>query len=123
MNCARAAVAAVVVTSVAMFAPVSSVGATRRKPTVEFRPVLAQLAPEAVTTTTLAPADRVAAAVTVATCDDACPLVPGKRYLSWHLRDPKHEPLDGVREIRDEIDRRVRELVAELDGGGDRSAA
>ena len=58
----------------------------------------------------------------VATCDGACPVVPGKRYLSWHLRDPKHEPLDGVREIRDEIDRRVRELVTELDGGG-RSAA
>jgi protein-tyrosine-phosphatase len=53
--------------------------------------------------------------VIVATCDDACPVVPGKRYLSWHLPDPKHEPLGRVREIRDEIAARVHELVADLD--------
>lgn len=53
--------------------------------------------------------------VVVATCDDACPVVPGKRYLAWRLPDPKHEPIERVREIRDEIARRVRELVAELD--------
>ena len=53
--------------------------------------------------------------VVVATCDDACPVIPGKRYVAWNVSDPKHQPLARVREIRDEIDRRVRELVAELD--------
>jgi arsenate reductase len=53
--------------------------------------------------------------VVVATCDDACPVIPGKRYVSWHLPDPKHEPLVRVREIRNEIARLVDELVAELD--------
>ena len=54
--------------------------------------------------------------VVVATCDDACPVVPGKRYVAWNLPDPKHQPLPRVREIRDEIDRRVQELLVELDG-------
>jgi arsenate reductase len=53
--------------------------------------------------------------VVVATCDDACPLIPGKRYVSWQLPDPKNEPVERVREIRDEIDRHVEELLAELD--------
>jgi arsenate reductase len=52
--------------------------------------------------------------VVVATCDDACPVVPGKRYVSWHLPDPKNLPLDDVRPIRDEIERRVGELLGEL---------
>lgn len=60
--------------------------------------------------------------VVVATCDDACPVVPGKRYVGWELPDPKHEPLDRVRAIRDEIARRVEELAHELDST-DRSAA
>lgn len=51
----------------------------------------------------------------VATCDDACPVVPGKRYVSWHLADPKHERLERVRELRDDIVQRVEELVRELD--------
>ena len=54
----------------------------------------------------------------VATCDDACPLVPGKRYVSWQLPDPKHEPIERVRAIRDEIEDRVRALVAELEHPG-----
>ena len=53
--------------------------------------------------------------VVVATCDDACPVVPGKRYVDWHLPDPKRLPLEQVAAIRDEIDRRVHELVATLD--------
>ncbi len=53
--------------------------------------------------------------VVVATCDDACPVIPGKRYVSWQLPDPKGEPLERVRELRDEIARLVAELVAELD--------
>jgi arsenate reductase (thioredoxin) len=48
-------------------------------------------------------------------CGDECPYVPGKRYLDWDLPDPQRKSLDEVRAIRDEIDRRVRALVAELD--------
>src|SRR5690348_277995 len=48
--------------------------------------------------------------VVVATCDDACPVVPGKRYVGWQLPDPKGLPIEQVRPIRDEIDRLVREL-------------
>ena len=48
-------------------------------------------------------------------CGDECPYIPGRRYLDWDLEDPKGRPLDEVRATRDEIDRRVRELVAELD--------
>ncbi len=55
--------------------------------------------------------------VVVSTCDDACPVVPGKRYLGWSLPDPKGRPLDEVRTIRDDIARRVDDLVAELDRG------
>jgi arsenate reductase len=47
-------------------------------------------------------------------CGDACPVFPGKRYLDWELTDPAGLPLEQVRPIRDEIDRRVRELLAEL---------
>ena len=53
--------------------------------------------------------------VVVATCDDACPVVPGKRYVNWQLPDPKERPLDEVRAIRDDIELRVDELLAELD--------
>jgi arsenate reductase (thioredoxin) len=53
--------------------------------------------------------------VIVATCDDACPVIPGKRYVSWQLPDPKNEPLERVRKIRDDISQRVDQLVDELD--------
>ena len=45
---------------------------------------------------------------------DACPVYPGKRYLDWQLTDPAGLGVDEVRPIRDEIDRRVRQLLAEL---------
>ncbi|MGH3765980.1 MAG: arsenate reductase ArsC [Pseudonocardiaceae bacterium] len=48
-------------------------------------------------------------------CGDACPVYPGKRYLDWSLPDPAGRPLDVVRAIRDQIDARVRDLLAELD--------
>lgn len=48
-------------------------------------------------------------------CGDACPFVPGKRYVDWDLPDPKGLGVDAVRAIRDEIARRVDGLVAELD--------
>jgi protein-tyrosine-phosphatase len=53
--------------------------------------------------------------VIVATCDDACRVVPGKHYLSWQLSDPADEPLERVREIRDDIARRVAVLVGQVD--------
>jgi arsenate reductase (thioredoxin) len=49
-------------------------------------------------------------------CGDECPYIPGKRYLDWDLEDPKGKSLDAVRGTRDEIERRVQRLVAELDG-------
>lgn len=60
----------------------------------------------------------VAAADAVITmgCGDACPVYPGKRYLDWDLPDPAGKPVDQVRPIVDEIDRRARALVAELLG-------
>jgi arsenate reductase len=48
-------------------------------------------------------------------CGDSCPYIPGKRYIDWELVDPKGKPVDEVRAIRDDIDRRVRALVDELD--------
>ena len=52
--------------------------------------------------------------VIVATCDDACPVVPGKRYVQWQLPDPKDQSLTEVRAIRDEVAARVETLLAEL---------
>lgn len=51
-------------------------------------------------------------------CGDACPVVPAKRYLDWDLADPAGRPVEEVRPIVDEIDRRARALVDELTGGG-----
>jgi arsenate reductase len=48
-------------------------------------------------------------------CGDECPYIPGKRYLDWELEDPSGRPLEEVRATRDEIDRRVRGLLDELD--------
>ena len=48
-------------------------------------------------------------------CGDKCPYIPGRRYVDWELPDPSGRPLEEVRATRDEIDRRVRELLAELD--------
>jgi protein-tyrosine-phosphatase len=48
-------------------------------------------------------------------CGDACPVIPGRRYIDWDLPDPKDMPTEKVREIRDDIDRRVRELVTALE--------
>ena len=47
-------------------------------------------------------------------CGDACPVIPGKRYLDWDLPDPVEMSVEDVRGLRDEIDGRVRALVAEL---------
>jgi protein-tyrosine-phosphatase len=48
-------------------------------------------------------------------CGDVCPVLPGKRYIDWGLDDPYGEPLERVRELRDEIEQRVAALARELD--------
>jgi arsenate reductase (thioredoxin) len=48
-------------------------------------------------------------------CGDACPYIPGKRYMDWDLPDPKARPIEEVRELRNEINRRVSELASDLD--------
>jgi arsenate reductase len=48
-------------------------------------------------------------------CGDECPYIPGRRYLDWDLPDPSGLRLEEVREIRDEIERRVTSLAGELD--------
>lgn len=47
-------------------------------------------------------------------CGDACPYIPGKRYVDWDLPDPKGRPIDEVRATRDDIARRVKDLVEQL---------
>ena len=47
-------------------------------------------------------------------CGDACPIFPGKRYEDWELTDPAGQPIEIVREVRDDIRSRVEKLVAEL---------
>jgi len=48
-------------------------------------------------------------------CGDACPYIPGKRYLDWELPDPRGQPIEQVRQTRDDIARRTRELAETLD--------
>lgn len=47
-------------------------------------------------------------------CGDTCPFFPGKRYLDWELTDPAGQPIEVVREVRDEIRTRVEKLISEL---------
>ncbi len=47
-------------------------------------------------------------------CGDTCPFYPGKRYEDWTLDDPAGQGVDAVRPIRDEIRRRVEQLIGEL---------
>jgi arsenate reductase (thioredoxin) len=47
-------------------------------------------------------------------CGDACPAIPGKRFIDWELTDPKGLPIEEVRALRDDIERRVRDLAQSL---------
>jgi len=60
--------------------------------------------------------DAVQAADVIITmgCGDACPIFPGKRYLDWKLTDPAGKTAEEVRPIRDDIERRVQKLLAEI---------
>jgi arsenate reductase len=57
---------------------------------------------------------RLADVIVTMGCGDTCPVYPGKRYVDWPLEDPAGKSVDQVRPIVDEIDRRVRDLLAEL---------
>ena len=74
---------------------------------------LADRVPQALT---LELAQRADVVVTMG-CGDACPYIPGKRYIDWDLADPRGRPIAQVRATRDDIHRRVSGLVVELDGG------
>jgi arsenate reductase len=56
-------------------------------------------------------------------CGDECPYIPGKKYIDWDLTDPAEKSLPEVRAIRDDIGRRVRDLVRELDSRPARNRA
>jgi protein-tyrosine-phosphatase len=57
---------------------------------------------------------RIADVIVTVGCGDTCPAYPGKRYLDWELEDPAGKPVEIVRPIVDEIDRRVQALLLEL---------
>lgn len=57
---------------------------------------------------------RASDAVITMGCGDACPIFPGKRYEDWQLTDPAGQPVDVVREVRDDIRSRVEGLIASL---------
>ncbi len=59
-------------------------------------------------------AERADVVVTMG-CGDECPYIPGKRYIDWDLQDPKGRPLNEVRATRDDITRRVGELLRQLE--------
>ena len=50
-------------------------------------------------------------------CGDECPYIPGRRYIDWDLKDPKGLPIGEVREIRDDIAKRLEGLLAEISAG------
>jgi arsenate reductase len=81
--------------------------ASRVHPEVaELMPELADRVPKQLDTADAEWADIV---VTMG-CGDACPVIPGKRYIDWDLQDPAGEDAETVRKIRDELERRVAEL-------------
>lgn len=61
---------------------------------------------------------RAADVVVTMGCGDACPVFPAKRYLDWDLADPAGRPVEEVRPIVDDIDRRARALLDDLIGDG-----
>ncbi|RSD11766.1 arsenate reductase ArsC [Amycolatopsis eburnea] len=91
-------------------APADSINPAVREAMAEIGLDLSREVPKKLTTDAVEAADVV---ITMG-CGDACPVFPGKRYLDWQLEDPAGKGVEDVRPIRDEIDRRVRELLAEL---------
>jgi len=91
-------------------APAESINPAVREAMSEIGLDLSREVPKKLTTDAVEAADVV---ITMG-CGDACPIFPGKRYLDWQLDDPAGQSVEHVRPIRDEIDRRVRALLAEL---------
>ncbi|SEF27403.1 Protein-tyrosine-phosphatase [Amycolatopsis pretoriensis] len=91
-------------------APADSINPAVQEAMAEIGLDLSREVPKKLTTDAVEAADVV---ITMG-CGDACPVFPGKRYLDWQLEDPAGKGVEDVRPIRDEIDRRVRELLTEL---------
>jgi arsenate reductase (thioredoxin) len=91
--------------------PASEINATAVAAMAEVGIDIAAEVPRPWTAEILAEADVV---VTMG-CGDACPVIPGQRYDDWELPDPAGQPIEVVRAVRDDISRRVRELIASLD--------
>jgi len=91
-------------------APADSVNPAAVAAMLEVGIDLAAEVPKVLTTDAVRASDVV---VTMG-CGDTCPIFPGKRYEDWELDDPKDQDLDTVRRIVDEVDERVRALLAEL---------
>lgn len=91
-------------------APAGSINPAVREAMAEIGLDLSREVPKKLTTDAVEAADVV---ITMG-CGDACPVFPGKRYLDWQLEDPAGKGVEDVRPIRDEIDRRVQELLADL---------
>jgi arsenate reductase len=91
-------------------APADSVNPAVVEAMAELGLDLTQQVPKKLTTDAVEASDVV---ITMG-CGDACPIFPGKRYLDWFLEDPAGQGVEAVRPIRDEIDRRVQGLLAEL---------
>jgi arsenate reductase (thioredoxin) len=92
--------------------PADQVNAGVREVMAEIGIDLSHEFPEKLTTDAVEAADVV---ITMG-CGDACPVFPGKRYLDWQLTDPAGKTAPEIRPIRDDIDARVRGLLAELTG-------
>lgn len=93
--------------------PADQVNPAVREVMAEIGIDLSRQFPEKLTTDAVEAADVV---VTMG-CGDACPIFPGKRYLDWPLTDPAGKTAEEIRPIRDDIDARVRGLLAELAEG------
>ncbi len=91
-------------------APAETINPAVREVMAELGIDLAGERPKVLTTEAVEASDVV---ITMG-CGDACPVFPGKRYLDWALDDPAGRGVDAVRPIRDDIDARVRALLAEL---------
>lgn len=91
-------------------APVDTINPAVREVMAEIGLDLSHEFPKPLTTEAVHAADVV---ITMG-CGDACPIFPGKRYLDWDLTDPAGKTVAEIRPIRDDIDARVRALLAEL---------
>lgn len=91
-------------------APADTINPAVREVMAEIGLDLDQARPKVLTTDAVQASDVV---ITMG-CGDACPIFPGKRYLDWQLDDPAGRSPEEIRPIRDEIDRRVQDLLAEI---------